>query len=115
MKVAIVGSRSVDEKYYQLLCSKVPKGTSTVISGGAQGADELAKIYAEENQLDYIEIRPEYSKYGRAATIRRNEQIVDIADYVLVLWDGKSRGTSFVMKYCIETNTALKVLRCHEL
>lgn len=113
MKVAIVGSRSVDEKYYQLLCSKVPKGASIIISGGAKGADALAKIYAEENQLDYIEILPDYAKYGRAATIRRNEKIVDMADYVLVLWDGKSRGSSFVMKYCIETNKTLKVLTCH--
>lgn len=113
MKVAIVGSRSVDEKYYELLCSKVPKGTSRVISGGAKGADALAKMYAEENQLDYIEILPDYAKYGRAATIRRNEQIVSMADYVLVLWDGKSRGSSFVMKYCIETNKPLKVLTCH--
>ena len=114
MKVAIVGSRSVDERYYKLLCSKVPQGASTIISGGSKGADTLAKIYAEENQLNYIEILPDYSKYGRAATIRRNEQIVCLADYVLVLWDGKSRGSSFIMKYCIETNTTLKVLPCHD-
>lgn len=113
MKVAIVGSRSIDEKHYDLLCSKIPKGTSTVISGGAKGADALAKIYAEENQLNYIEILPDYAKYGRAATIRRNEQIVDMADYVLVFWDGKSIGCSFVMKYCIETDKPLKVLPCH--
>lgn len=113
MKVAIVGSRGVDEKYYHLLCSKVPQGASTIISGGAKGADLLAKKYAEQNQLDYIEILPDYDKYGRAATLRRNEQIVCMADYVLVLWDGKSKGSSFIMKYCIETNTALKVLTCH--
>lgn len=113
MKVAIVGSRNIDEKYYNLLCSTVPKGASTIISGGAKGADALAKIYAQRNQLDYIEILPDYTKYGRAATIQRNKEIVCMADYVLVLWDGKSRGSSFVMKYCIETNTSLKVLTCH--
>lgn len=114
MKVAIVGSRSVDERYYELLCSKVPQGTSTIISGGANGADTLAKSYAKENGLNYIEIKPNYKKYGRTATLKRNEEIVAMADYVLVLWDGKSRGSSFVMKCCIDTNTSLKVLKCHD-
>lgn len=114
MKVAVVGSRTVDERYYELLCSKIPQGTSVIISGGAKGADALAKIYAEENELEYIEFKPNYEKYGRAATIRRNKQIVSLADYVLVLWDGQSRGSSFVMKYCLKTHTPLKVLPCHD-
>lgn len=112
MKVAIVGSRSIDEKYYDNLYKTVPQGTSIIISGGAKGADMLAKAYAEENKIDYLEITPDYKKYGKSATIIRNKEIVSLADYVIVLWDGKSRGSSFVMKHCIDTLTPLKVITC---
>ncbi len=36
---------------------------------------------------------------GRAAPLKRNEIMVDLADEVLVIWDGKSRGAQYTAKY----------------
>lgn len=113
MKVAIVGSRSVGPAHYERMCEKIPIGASMIISGGAKGADMLAKQYAEESGLTYVEIPPNYAKYGRAAPLRRDEEIVRLADYVLVLWDGQSHGAAYVIKYCLEVGTYVQTLICH--
>ena len=113
MKVAVVGSRTVSYLHYIKLCETIPIGASTIISGGAKGADALGKYYAEANNLFYEEYTPDYKTYGRAAPRRRNDTIIDRADYVIVLWDGKSRGSAYVMKRCIDCGTPLRVLICH--
>ncbi len=113
MKVAIIGSRSVSETFYSELSAQIPHGTTTILSGGSEGADMLAKRYAEENHLAYVEILPDYQTFGRAAPLRRNEEIVQRADHVLALWDGHSRGTAYVIRYCLETGTSVHVLICH--
>ena len=112
MRVAISGSRSVTDAFYGKLCEKVPVGASEIISGGAKGADALARRYAEENRLPLTTIRPDYGTYGRAAPLKRNEQIVLRADYVLALWDGRSRGTAYVIDACIRAYTPVRVILC---
>ena len=113
MKVAVVGSRSVSAGHYLTLCGILPIGVSTIISGGAKGADALAKRYAQENHLFYEEYVPDYSRYGRGAPLQRNRQIVDRADYVIVLWDGKSQGAAYIIKYCMECGKPIRVKICH--
>lgn len=113
MKVAVVGSRSVGREHYLKLCETMPIGASTIISGGAKGADMLAKLYAEESRLFYDELRPDYDQFGRSAPIQRNNEIIRRADYVIVLWDGKSRGAAYVIKRCIDCGTPVRVLICH--
>lgn len=96
MKVAIIGSRSlidIDiEKY-------VPENTDTIISGGAKGIDSLAQEYAELHNIPTIIFEPEYRKYGKIAPIIRDKQIVQAADIVIAIWDGKSKGTRFTLEY----------------
>jgi len=101
MRLAIIGSRSFDN--YDLLSSilwdllHVRRGDipqDIIISGGARGADSLAKKYAEEEKLEYIEYPAEWSKYGKSAGFIRNQLIVDNCDMVLTFWDGESRGTA---------------------
>lgn len=49
-------------------------------------------------------LRPRYDLYGRAAPLKRNEQMVDMADEVLVIWDGHSRGTKYTLNYIKKQN-----------
>ena len=104
MKLAIVGSRNlfIDniEKY-------IPEGTTEIISGGAKGVDSCAKSYALSKNLTYTEFIPEYNKYGRAAPIVRNKEIVSYSDTVLVFWDGKSKGTKSVIDLCKKSATKI--------
>ncbi|MBQ9413520.1 MAG: hypothetical protein IJU16_00165 [Clostridia bacterium] len=97
MKVAVIGSRSLR---VEDLGRYLPAGTTEIVSGGARGVDTSARLYAQEHGLKLTEFLPEYDKYGGGAPLRRNIQIIDYADEVLAFWDGKSRGTKFVIDNC---------------
>ena len=96
MKLLIVGSRGIADFD---LSPHVPPEVDTVISGGAGGIDTLAEQYADAHRLSKYIIRPRYDLYGRAAPIKRNEQMVELADAVLIVWDGTSRGTKSTLSY----------------
>lgn len=96
MKLLIVGSRSIKEFD---LSPYVSKEVDTIISGGADGIDSLAEKYADLKHISKYILRPNYELYGKAAPIRRNEQMVDLADSVLIVWDGASKGTHYTIKY----------------
>lgn len=112
LRVAVVGSRSVGVRDYERMCMAMPFGVTEIVSGGARGADQLGKDYALAYGLKYTEFRPQYKLLGRAAPLARNSQIVDYADFVIALWDGKSRGTANVIRLCEETGTELKIIPC---
>ena len=108
MKLLIAGSRSIRE--YDL-SPYIPHAVDTIISGGAQGVDSLAESYADEHKLSKYVIRPQYKRYGRAAPLKRNQEMVDMADAVLVIWDGKSRGSRFTVEYARKQNKPLFVIQ----
>ena len=70
------------------------------MSGGARGIDTCAAEFARAHGLKLTEFLPDYARYGKGAPIVRNKQIAEYADEVLAFWDGKSRGTLSVIKYC---------------
>jgi hypothetical protein len=112
MKVAVIGSRTVSDAYYEDLCCHMPIGTSEIISGGADGADRLAERYASQMHLPCRIYVPNYKKYGKQATLIRNQQIIHAADYVIALWDGVSRGTGYTIKACLQEYIPVRVIDC---
>lgn len=108
MKLAIVGSRgliNID------ISAHIPPDVTMIISGGARGIDTLAAAYAKEQGIELVEILPEYKKHGRSAPIRRNDVIVDRADMVLAFWDGRSRGTAYVIDLCKKRGKECRVIQ----
>ena len=110
MKVAITGSRSLCADFLSTMLENIPIGCSEIISGGAAGADALAAACAEKLGVPLIVIAPDYEKSGRAAPLIRNAEIVEKADYVLVFWDGKSKGSRNVIMSCLKTLKPVKVV-----
>ena len=96
MKLLVVGSREITNFD---LSPYIPDGVDMIISGGANGIDKAAEKYADSHRISKIIIRPQYERYGRGAPLKRNQEMVDMADSVLVIWDGKSRGTKFTIDY----------------
>ena len=96
MKLLIAGSRGITNFD---LSEHVPEGVDIIISGGAKGIDTLAEQFADDNGIEKLIVRPQYEKYGRAAPIKRNEEMVNICDAVLAVWDGKSKGTRHTLNY----------------
>lgn len=101
MTVAIVGSRGLNADIPE---NVIDKGTTHIISGGAIGVDRSARRYAAKHRILITEILPEYDLYGRAAPIERNKIIINKSDLVYIFWDGKSRGSVFVINECKRQN-----------
>ncbi len=99
MKLAIVGSRSI-EKFD--ISDNITCDVTEIITGGANGIDDIAKHFAIDNDIPLKQFLPEYDKYRRNAPLVRNSMIVEYADKILIIWDGKSKGTKFVVNECIK-------------
>ena len=96
MKLAIIGSRKIT----QIALNKyIPDGVTEIVSGGADGVDTLAREFANKKGLPLVEFLPKYNLYGRAAPIKRNEEIAKYADEALAFWDGTSKGTQYTIKF----------------
>ena len=107
MKVLIAGSRNITD-YDLSVC--VPNETTLIISGGAKGVDTLAEEYADKHKISKLILRPDYKKYGKAAPLLRNEQMVDIADYIIVIWNGQSKGTKHTLDYAKKKSKTVKIV-----
>lgn len=107
MKLLIAGSRNLTdidlEKY-------IPNDVELIISGGAKGIDTLAENYADKKGISKLIMRPKYELYGKGAPLKRNEEMIKIADQVLVFWDGKSRGTRFTIDKAKKQNKPVNVV-----
>ena len=96
MKLAIIGSRGLWVRIWGHTFLLVTE----LVSGGAKGIDTCARVYALSHGLKLTEFLPDYRRYGRAAPLVRNREIVAYADQVLAFWDGKSPGTKYVIDQC---------------
>ena len=96
MKLLIAGSRSVTDFDFT---PYVSTDTDLIISGGARGIDRIAERYADEKGISKLVLRPNYRLYGKAAPIKRNEVMVALADALIIVWDGVSRGTKYTLEY----------------
>ena len=114
MKLAIVGSREFTD--YDLLCREVAKIQETqtidlIVSGGAKGADTLAKKFAAKNRIPLMEFLPDYSRYGRGAPLQRNTLIVQNADWVLAFVTPTSKGTWDTIRKAERANKRTIIIR----
>ena len=109
MRIAIVGGRDFFD--YDLLKKSIQfNHGDTIISGGAKGADRLARRFAYDNYLTLIEHHPEWEKYGKRAGFIRNELIIKDAYKVYAFWDGCSNGTANSISIAKKLNKDLEII-----
>ena len=107
MKLLIAGSREITDFD---LSEYITCDVDVILSGGAKGIDLLAEAYADKHRLSKVILKPRYNLYGKAAPIKRNEQLVEMADRVLAVWDGASKGTEHTINYAKKLNKDLTVI-----
>ena len=110
MKVAIIGSRNVKlHSISDFVPEKIAGLMTEIITGGAVGIDILALNYAREKNIKVTIFKPEYERYKKGAPLIRNQLIVDASDFVIAIWDGKSRGTKYTIDYAKKMNKEIKI------
>jgi hypothetical protein len=90
MRVGIVGSRNFTDKrlmYEAVGDYTAGEGHITIVSGGADGADTLAREMAAETESAYIEHLPERAVFGwPRAAFERNTLIVRDSDVLFAFF-----------------------------
>lgn len=97
MKVLVCGSRNWED--YPAITERLaelPRGT-TIIHGGARGADQMAGRVADRLGFEVVQFLPEWngrSGYNRRAGLERNLVMLDEnPDLVIAFWRDGSTGT----------------------
>ena len=101
MKLIIAGSRpkalNLGFTMMENICRHFnfhPVTVSKVVSGCAQGVDERGMYWAMEQSIPIKKFPANWELHGKAAGPIRNKQMAKYADELLVIWDGKSKGSS---------------------
>jgi ribA/ribD-fused uncharacterized protein len=78
-----------------------------VICGGAQGADNIGRLWARINCVPSVLMNADWDTHGRRAGYLRNIDMADKAEALIAVWDGASPGTRQMIE--IATRMGLKV------
>lgn len=104
MKVAIVGSRSINDENLVIdfinECHEFDKTYDKIISGGMKGVDSIAEKFAKENKIRTTIFVPNWEKYGDQAGFIRNSDIISKAEKCIIIWDGNSILTQNDIELC---------------
>lgn len=115
MNIIICGSRGFDDyKRFQVEMDEFlhlrDKESVILVSGGARGADSMAKTYARKYDYKFEEVLPDWEGLGKKAGMVRNIQMLEVADTVIAFWDGRSKGTAHMIKESMKRNIPLVVI-----
>lgn len=108
-KIGVVGSRNfTDTRLLKEILSDYQP--TVIISGGAKGADSIARQYAVDNKIEYVEYRPNWKHHGKSAGAIRNKIIVQDSDLIIAFWDSVSKGTKITIDYAREIDVPLHIV-----
>ncbi len=114
-KVIIAGSREfVNESVMNetLDAEKIIPDDAEIVSGTARGADRTGEAYAGTRGLTLKKMPAVWRPGGvldRAAGYKRNVQMAEYADALVVFWDGKSKGTLHMIKEALSLGLPVKI------
>lgn len=116
-RLVIAGSRGFED--YSALSGAVddflkqlaPKRPVTIVSGTARGADRLGEQYARQKGYALEEYPANWHYFGKAAAVKRNAQMAEIADAAIVFWDGQSAGAKNMIECAEARGIPCQVIR----
>ena len=116
MRIAIIGSRNFNNR--TLVINRITEIINNnlidqVISGGAKGVDSWVEEVCKHKKININIIRP-INPTEKINYLYRNIEIITLADKVYAFWDGKSKGTQFVINYCRARNKPLEIIKENE-
>jgi hypothetical protein len=98
MKLIIAGSRTVratPEEIWALINHYgLQDQVDEVVSGTAKGIDSDGEAFAARYGIRVKRMPADWDKYGRSAGHKRNGQMGEYGDALLLIWDGESDGSA---------------------
>lgn len=94
MKVIIAGSReieaiNVDEA---VAASGFRESIAEVVSGGSGVVNMAGEAWAGLSRIPVKVFHANWERFGKAADTNRNKQMVEYADALVLIWNGRSTG-----------------------
>ena len=114
-KVAVIGSRDFKfkktiEAYLSEIIPEHNIKNTIFISGGAKGVDTEIENYCKEYNFSFWKIRP-IDPSNKIDYLFRNVEIITLANELIIFWDGKSKGTKFVIDYAKARNKDMTIIK----
>ena len=104
MKLIIAGSRNINPtpEYMDDLMNGLQtfhqRKITSVISGRARGVDRAGEAWAKRQGIP-VDPYPADWTLGKRAGHLRNEQMARAGDALVLIWDGKSKGSASMLKF----------------
>lgn len=113
MRIAFTGHRNKIAAITELEQIAARFSDAEWVHGGAIGFDTQVQTIARDLKIPTIIIRPDYAKFSKVAPLVRNRDIVDSADILVALYDGRnSGGTKYTIDYAIKKGKQVIFLAC---
>ena len=122
MKICVIGSRSIDkaEVIFPILEKVLDEHSASFpvfLIGSAKGVDPLTKKFAHARGIDCVEFIPYHlidptAEFDSKYFFVRTKQMIDNADKVIAIWDTKSKGTEYGIKYSQKRGLPVMVVKC---
>jgi hypothetical protein len=111
MKIVIAGSRSIPQDVALSIITYVlpPYKYGGVVCGMATGPDLAGRQWAGATGRPVLACPADWTT-GKGAGMVRNAQMATVADALLALWDGQSKGTANMVQTALEQGLWVRVV-----
>ena len=96
MRTIIAGSRELSPNIEKIV-KQSEFNITTVLCGCAKGPDTYGKIWAENHNIPVENYPADWPTYGKRAGYLRNLTMAHNADALIAIWDGYSKGTTYMI------------------
>jgi hypothetical protein len=112
MKVIVAGSRTIKDKDLVWKALDETKFEITeLISGGAQGVDQIGEAWARSKNIPIKVYKPHYAiENPRYAPLLRNTSMAQDGDALIAIWKDKSRGTEHMIGCMRALNKPVEII-----
>lgn len=94
MKVIVAGTRTITS--YVTVVSAIMESDfeiTELVSGSCRGVDKLGEMYVSIHKIPIKRFPPNWMKYSTLAGPKRNQEMANYADCLVLVWDGISKGS----------------------
>lgn len=116
MKVIIAGSRDISD--YDMVSQAIDESgfaITEVVSGGARGVDRLGEHWAHNFGVPVKQFLPKFDpdnfRTRWTAPLARNTDMAEYAEALILVWDGKSKGSQDMFKKAAKKGLKIYVKR----